>query len=259
MRSASSSTSRIEIDLRQILLLAEQADERDEAIKDLLQAQLSPSNFNSVPRETRSEASSVQDNEPASAFGSEHSKEPLQEIVLDVGKTRAFHHNGQILFDSKQLTAVSAVGIRTAHLPRTACKPWCSCVCHSETRIQTPQFLQQILGGLFIGYSGLPVLTKPCNQQSCHLRAQPMSYITYFFPLWFLARMISLVLTTTPMAGPVVSLKTQRTIPGNADIFTYAKLGYVDKLQALFENGLASPHDVHFESGVTALHVSFSR
>jgi hypothetical protein len=62
-------------------------------------------------------------------------------------------------------------------------------------------------------------------------------------------------MTITPLAGPVVSLKVQRTVPGNADIFTYAKLGDVDNIRRLFENGLASPHDVHSESGITPLHV----
>lgn len=168
---------------------------------------------------------------------------------------RAFHHNGSILFDSKKLTAISAVGIRTAQFPRTACTPWCSCVCHTEHRFRTPRLLDQIIGSLFIGYSGMPVNTKPCTEYSCHQRSQPTTYITYFFPQWFLARMFSFVLTVTPMAGPVASLKVQRTVPANAEIFKFAQSGDVDKMRHLFENGLASPHDVHFESGVTALHV----
>lgn len=168
---------------------------------------------------------------------------------------RAFHHNGSILFDSAQMTAISAVGIRTAQFPRSACQPWCSCACHTERRLRSPQLLDQIIGSLFIGYSGLPGLTKQCNQHSCHLRSQPMTYITYFFPQWFLARTISFVLSTTPLAGPVASLKVSRTVPGDSAIFTYAKTGDVDKIRSLFESGLASPHDVHFESGITALHV----
>jgi hypothetical protein len=83
-----------------------------------------------------------------------------------------------------------------------------------------------------------------------------MIYVSYFFPPWFLARAMSMVFSSTPLAGPVVSLKMQRTVPGNSDIFTFAKLGEVDKMKTLFEQGLASPHDVHFESGITPLHVS---
>ena len=64
-----------------------------------------------------------------------------------------------------------------------------------------------------------------------------------------------MVLASTPLAGPVVSLKMQRTIPGDSDIFTFARLGEVEKMKALFESGLASPHDVHYESGITPPHV----
>ncbi len=176
-------------------------------------------------------------------------------LYTDESVVKAFHHNGSILFDSSQMTAISAVGIRTAQFPRSACQPWCSCACHTERRLRSPQLLDQVIGSLFIGYSGLPGLTRRCNQRSCHLQSQPMTYITYFFPQWFLARMISFVLSTTPLAGPVASLKVSRTVPGNSAIFEYAKRGDIIKMRSLFEGGLASPHDVQFESGITALHV----
>jgi hypothetical protein len=254
---SSSSNSRIEIDLKQLLTLAEELNEKNEDIRGFLQSRA----LGSEPVDAVDLPTAMTGSPTVPLVGSEptHQDEDisLQESLIDIGNTRAFHHNGKILMDSKQLTMVSAIGIRSAHFPRTACKPWCSCICHTETRLQTPQFLRRFLGNLFVGYSGLPVLTKPCNQNSCHLRAQPMSYITYFFPLWFLDRMVSLTMTTIPLAGPVISLKTQRTVPGTADIFTYAKSGNVDKMQMLFKEGLASPHDVHYESGVTALHVSY--
>jgi hypothetical protein len=178
--------------------------------------------------------------------------------VDDEGYVRAFHHNGSILFNSAQMTAVAAVGIRVMQFPRTSCTPWCSCACHREWRFRTPRILEQFIGSLFIGYSGLPVLRPPCNERTCHLRSQPLTYVTYFFPKWFLSRMVSFMMTVTPLAGPVASLKVQRTVPGSADIFTFAKLGDVDGIRTLFENGLASPHDVHFDSGITPLHVGTS-
>jgi hypothetical protein len=176
-------------------------------------------------------------------------------LVLDMHQTKAFHHNGHILFDSSKLTAISAVGIRTAQFPRSVCKPWCSCVCHERGQIRTPHFLERIIGSLFIGYSGLPILTKPCNQTSCHLRAQPTSTVTYFFPQWFMSRALSLTMASTPLAGPVMSLKVHRMVPGDAAIFDYAMSGDVERMKSLFLNGLASPHDVSMQSGVTPLHV----
>jgi hypothetical protein len=170
-------------------------------------------------------------------------------------QVRAFHHNGSILFNSANMTAIAAVGIRTAQFPRTSCTPWCSCACHREWRFRTPRVLEQFVGSLFIGYSGLPVLRPPCNEQSCHLQSQPLTYVTYFFPKWFLTRMVTFMMTITPLAGPVASLKVQRTVPGNSDIFNFAKLGDMNGIKDLFDNGLASPHDVQFDSGITPLHV----
>lgn len=151
---------------------------------------------------------------------------------------KAFHHNGSILFDSKQMTAISAVGIRTAQFSRMACKPWCSCICHAQKTLKSPSFMERLVGSLFVGYTGIPRLRSQCNQQSCHLASPPMIYITYYFPAWFLARMVSLMIASTPLAGPVVSLKTQRAVPGDAEIFLCAKTGNQDRIKFLFEMGL---------------------
>jgi hypothetical protein len=187
--------------------------------------------------------------------------QPALDVNHEVGHTssnsvRAFHHNGSLLFASKEMTAISAVGIRTAHFSRTACTPWCSCICHKKTTLKTPSFMERLLGSLFIGYSGIPRLRPKCNEHSCHLESQPLLYITYFFPAWFLARTMSLMISTIPLAGPLVSLKMQRAVPGDAEIFVCAKTGNIDKMKSLFRQGLASPNDVALSSGITALHVS---
>jgi hypothetical protein len=263
----SQGSSRIELELRQVLLFAKDTAESQNAFHNQFQNELAEhSNY----LETISEKLNVQavsHNASRLPDAVENVNETFQHAAATVPQDRderadsdekfvkAFHHNGSILFDSSQMTAISAVGIRTAQFPRSACQPWCSCACHSEHRLRSPQLLDRVIGSLFIGYSGLPGLTRKCNQHSCHLRSQPMTYITYFFPQWFLARTISFVLSTTPLAGPVASLKVSRTVPGDSAIFYYAKTGNLTKIKALFEGGLASPHDVHFESGITALHV----
>ena len=154
-----------------------------------------------------------------------------------------------------QSTATTGIGIRTAHFSRSPCERWCSCVCHKLRTLRSPQLFDLLVGKLFIGYSGLPVSHTRCDQRSCHSQSQRLANITYYFPHWFLARMVSLLVTTMPLTGLTAVLTIQRTVPANADIFTYAKLGDVEKIADLFKNGLASPNDVHFETGVTALNV----
>lgn len=234
----------VEVELDQLLVLARKVNSRDEDLKQSFTHQVLPSSSNTHIPATGTSQSEIA--LPNSLSGP---------APLEIGATRAFRHNEWVIHDSRQPSAVSAVGIKVARFPRPACTPWCSCICHKEVRLQTPGFLRQVVGSCFVTYSGVPILTRKCDQTSCKLKAQPMAYITYFFPTWFLNRVVAIMFTTTPMAGPVVSLKTQRTVPGDADIFRYAQQGRVDKLQKLFEGGFASPHDVHCESGVSALHV----
>lgn len=175
------------------------------------------------------------------------------DIRLDA--VRAFPHNSPILYDSKQLSAITGTGVRTAHFTRSACKPWCTCRCHILRQWRSAPQLSDIFGCMYVSYSGVPGMHLECDSRSCRLPSQPVAFATYFFPPWLLARAISLMLSVTPLAGPVASLKVQRTVPGDAAIFTYAKLGDVNKIKSLFKQGLASPHDVSYRSGVTALHV----
>jgi hypothetical protein len=159
------------------------------------------------------------------------------------------------LLEACQSTATTGIGIRTAHFSRSPCERWCSCVCHKGRTLRSPQLFDLLVGKLFVGYSGLPLSHSKCDQRSCHSQSQRLAYITYYFPHWFLAQMVSLLVTTMPLTGLTVALSVQRTVPANADIFAYTKLGDVEKIADLFKNGLASPNDVHYETGVTALNV----
>ncbi|KAK5207025.1 hypothetical protein LTR41_007092 [Exophiala xenobiotica] len=259
-----STSNRIEVDLQQVLLLARDEITRHGQFHNDVQQQLKQQEC------SLGTLLALHDKDPlvSDVSSSDTVQTPPSDVqasgrlngepATDAPEPKAFHHNGKILFESSRLTAISAVGIRTAQFPRPACTPWCSCVCHERHHLRTPQFLEQFVGSLFVGYSGLPRMTKPCNQASCHLRAQPMSTVTYFFPRWFVSKALSLVIATTPLAGPVVSLKVQRTVPGDAPIFNYAMTGDVERMKMLFLNGQASPHDVDFRSGVTPLHIAIS-
>ena len=71
-----------------------------------------------------------------------------------------------------------------------------------------------------------------------------------------MAQMISLVMTSIPPQGTRAVFRVHRPLNGSADLFNFAKFDQIQRLQNLFSNGLRSPNDVHFESGVTALDVS---
>jgi hypothetical protein len=60
----------------------------------------------------------------------------------------------------------------------------------------------------------------------------------------------------TPWQGHTISLKMPRVIAGNSPVFSFAQHDNIDAMKRLFEEGLASPFDVSYEEGRSALHVS---
>lgn len=72
--------------------------------------------------------------------------------------------------------------LRMRFLRRSRCDSRCRCRCHKQTRVQTPQSLQSVLGTLLIGYTSLPVVTPQCNNESCKRPSEGFLQINYFFP-----------------------------------------------------------------------------
>jgi len=164
---------------------------------------------------------------------------------------------GQITAASSNIPkAYSTLRVRASHYRRSSCEGWCSCICHTPSYFRTPQSVDFLLGSLFMGYSGLPVRNRACNERTCRKQSIPTVKVTYHFPHWLLARMIHFVLTLSYMKGPGVSLSMPRVIPDNAPVLTFAVQGNLDGIKSLFSKGTASPYDVALSNGRTALHVS---
>lgn len=43
------------------------------------------------------------------------------------------------------------------------CGSFCPCGCHKKKYFQSPTFLNEVLGSLFVGYHALPFVTTPCD------------------------------------------------------------------------------------------------
>jgi hypothetical protein len=151
--------------------------------------------------------------------------------------------------------SLSAVFVKTSHYWGSPCRPGCNCVCHKRQYFKSPQILDRLIGSLFIGYSGLPIATPQCTEYSCQRRSAPSTQISYCFPSWFLKRQLSLSILFTPLDGPIISLRIPRLVSPSSKIFDYALLGNVAGMKFLFKEGLASPNDVRFDCGVSALQV----
>ena len=50
---------------------------------------------------------------------------------------------------------------------RSNCHSGCRCICHVSQKAATPGFMDRVLGQLFVGYSGLPILSSKCDKKNC--------------------------------------------------------------------------------------------
>ena len=69
--------------------------------------------------------------------------------------------------DEKSVATSSAIGIRVKKSIGPVCRPGCQCLCHSERKSQTSGYLDGVVGRLFLGYSGLPLLNSRCDSSTC--------------------------------------------------------------------------------------------
>ena len=149
------------------------------------------------------------------------------------------------------------VKVEASSLPLSRCDPLCVCQCHQFTKMASPIALSQIIGRLFVGYVGLPLLeAKKCNRIPCNRRRNQVEIrVSYLFPLWFILRFIALTITKTSTAFmwklsvPVV---TQTTAP----LLVFTSLGDIKKIQTLLGTNEGFLNGVDAVANKSPLHVS---
>jgi hypothetical protein len=154
------------------------------------------------------------------------------------------------------IEADSTLNIRASAYRRSRCEGWCSCICHRPCYLQTAQSVDFLLGSLFIGYSCFPIRRRGCNERTCRQQSIPTIKVSYYFPRWFLNRVIQFKAWSSYMQGPSLSLNVPRVIPDDSPVLSFAVQGNLAEIRSLFNKGLASPYDIGLSNGRTALHVS---
>jgi hypothetical protein len=150
-----------------------------------------------------------------------------------------------------------AVGVRLSQYA-TVCRQGCLCACHSRTRSTTRGFMDRMLGQLFVEYAGMPLLSPPCDLDTCDKSQASHLSVEYWFPLRFCwSKIIQLQIAYQPNAGPQIALSTLRRVPDSAQCVSYALEGNIEGLKSLFKHGLASPRDVSSTRGYSILRVGF--
>ena len=141
-------------------------------------------------------------------------------------------------------------------LQRLGCTLRCGCTCHKAKHYETPYPLESFVGLLSVQCPYYSTGHDRCNLRSCHRMTAFALRVAYHFPRWLLAWRISLIAASQPLSGFQVMFKTARIRYHRDDIFYMAYDGNLEKVQACFDLGLASPHDITDTTYTSLLHVS---
>ena len=153
--------------------------------------------------------------------------------------------------------APDSVGIRVRK--HTSCRRGCPCVCHLQRRSALPGIVDRVIGQMFVGYVGMPLLNQRCDIESCEKAQSPAVSLEYWFPLGFVwSQIVRLQLTYQPNVGPHFELSSLRRVPDSAQCVNFALNGNIEGLKDLFNRGMASPRDVSSTRGYSILRVSLS-
>jgi ankyrin repeat protein len=83
------------------------------------------------------------------------------------------------------------------------CDDECRCCCHSRRSWNTPKYwgtsrvLQSVIGSLFLGYTGLPVLSTQCDSEICRTNRTTSIHVRYMFPTWLFYRTLDVAIKSS--------------------------------------------------------------
>jgi hypothetical protein len=126
-----------------------------------------------------------------------------------------------------------------------SCLPRCRCICHRRQMMRSSQVLEGIIGALFIGYVGVSILSPRCDRIDCKRPTTSGISINYFFPSWFVLRVLFFTIAFASHDDPEPGLGLPRVRPDDALIFEYSVKGSTQGVRFLLETGRASPYDVN--------------
>ena len=187
---------------------------------------------------------------------------PLEKNPITAESARSPGESSRSLLRIRDGPAISCsseekvMSVHTTRIWGSQCPAECRCGCHTGSTYSLPRLLRAALGTLFIGYSGRPMFgNNKCDDDFCQRRNGCSVHVTYYFPAWFMANVISINYARSLPDGPAFALKVSRIRPKSSDVFLAATLGDIGWLQSLFQQGLASPFDVAAEDGQSVLQV----
>ena len=146
----------------------------------------------------------------------------------------------------------------TLKISQNSCNSACHCACHRRHSFKSPNFLNSILGSLFLAYEPSPWSAQVCDSLICRKRSQKLTY-TYAFPRWFLRRILVMNMACS-YQGPEFVLRMMRVSSHVRNLFQTLPTirgredKYIKHVERWMDKGLLSVLDVS-TIGLTHLHV----
>lgn len=127
----------------------------------------------------------------------------------------------------------------------SGCRALCARLCHKESRLRSPKWMETIIGTMFLSYSGISVgFSRKCTEVGCLRNDSSHISVYYYFPCWFLQRMIILRSRYSLLNGNYISVKTPRVVGAWTDIFEAAQHCQVEKIRSLLSQKKRPVHSM---------------
>ena len=177
--------------------------------------------------------------------------------MLTAQQDSSLHHGSPDCNLTNRVPSIVSIKIHLPMNQRHPCSISCGCNCHNVRSFESPSILKNILGFMFIKYSGYPIgISHPCSDSLCQSQPRFRVRAVYYFPLWLFTRMIEMSLIISHYLKPSVSLTTRGIFSPSSDICQAIVLDDDQALQNLLSKRSARPNDVISHTGENALGVS---
>ena len=138
-----------------------------------------------------------------------------------------------------------------------SCESHCLCTCHGNCRYKSPGALKELVGSLFIGYTGLPMLARKCNLYTCVNRSSRNIWVSYTFPTWFVKKTFDFIAKSSVVSGLRFELTLRNRIDASigVNIISLAHNGNIHGIVNLLKEGKGSLTDVESFEGYSCFFV----
>jgi hypothetical protein len=130
---------------------------------------------------------------------------------------------------------------------RQRCELTCKCQCHKKTTIQTPTWLQPVVGAFLVNYNSLPVLgPRPCNSSFCRSNSRTNITVQYYFPSWLFSLGIHMSSSWSGLTGQGARFHLQAplVIGAGHPVWSLFDFDAVDELRRMLTKRTVLPNCV---------------